>query len=63
VPDGIGVIIWDSEDYVELYRMPDGLEAEAKSQFVLFAACEPAVKGLRFLTIEPLLKRLYDKLP
>ena len=62
VPDGIGVVIWDSEDYAELCRVPDGLEAEAKGRFVPFAACEPAVQGLLFPTIEPLLERLSDKL-
>jgi hypothetical protein len=63
VPGGIGVVIWDSEEYAELRRATDGLEAEATARFVPFAACEPAVKGLLLPTIEPLLEQLADKLP
>jgi hypothetical protein len=63
VPDGIGVVLWDSEQYAALRDLPEGREADEKVLFQPFAECEPAVKGLLLPEIESLLERLYKRLP
>jgi hypothetical protein len=60
VPEGLGVVLWDSDHYAEMCDLPDGLEADTR--FRAFARCEPAVRALLLPHIEPLLERLYQRL-
>jgi hypothetical protein len=62
VPQGLGVVLWDSEASAELRRLPEGPEAEASTLFRPFADCEPALRALLLPHIEPLLERLYQRL-
>jgi hypothetical protein len=58
VPEGLGVVLWDVEDYAELSKQPGGLESEARMQFVPFSRCAPAIRGLLDEHIGDLLTRL-----
>jgi hypothetical protein len=58
LPKGLGVVLWDSEEYVQLEPQHDGLEVAAMSRFSPFAECDLAIKAL-FL---PHLPDLMDKL-
>ena len=62
VAGGIGVVLWDSEEYAELQDVPDGLQVEAQLGFVPFERCEPALQGLLLPQIEPLLQQLRRRL-
>jgi hypothetical protein len=62
VPGGFGILLWDSEDYVALREVPEGLEAEAWVMFHPFDECEPALKALLLSQIDPLLAQLCKKL-
>jgi hypothetical protein len=63
VPRGFGVVYWDSEEYVELYPVVDTLESEALHRLEPFEDREPAIKGLLLPHVEPLLEKLYRRLP
>lgn len=58
VPGGIGVVLWDTEEYAELRDVPDGLKSEARLGFIPFERCESALKALLLPHIEPLLQQL-----
>ena len=58
-PSGLGICVWDSEEYLEIRRTPDGIEYQlAKARFKKFDACEPAIKGLLLAHADKLLDRL-----
>jgi hypothetical protein len=59
VPGGVGVVLWDSEDYCQLRETAEGLESEALLHFRPLGECELALKALLQPHIEPLLGRLY----
>jgi len=63
VPGGLGVVLWDSEDYTSLSEIPQGLEAEARLGFRPFERCEPAIKALLLPHLETLLHQLRRRLP
>jgi len=42
IPGGVGVLLWDTEDFVRHSRIPDGLESHAWAHHVPFDRCEPA---------------------
>ncbi len=58
-PDGIGVVLWDGEEYAELKKVPGGPESEARVHLQPFEECEPALKALLLPHIEPLIDRLF----
>lgn len=62
VPEGLGVVIWDTEEFVELADIPDGLEAQAPLRQIPFEQCNPAWRALLCEHIEPLVERLFDLL-
>ena len=41
VPRGLGVVVWDSEFYLSLVDVPDGLEAAAAMYHIPFEQCCP----------------------
>lgn len=58
LPKGLGVVLWDSEEYVQLEPQQHVLEEEVMSKFSPFAECELAIKALYL----PHLPELMDKL-
>jgi hypothetical protein len=62
LPGGLGVVLWDSEEYTHLSEIPQGLEAEARMGFQAFK-CEPAIKALLLPHLEALLHQLRRQLP
>jgi hypothetical protein len=58
VPKGIGVVIWDTEEFVQLENVPQALEAEAPLHFLAFAECKLAWKLALVAEVELLLQRL-----
>ena len=62
VPGGLGVLVWDTEEFVKLSEIPDGLEAHAPLYHVPFERCEPMIRALLNGYIEPLVERLLEAL-
>ncbi len=62
MPGGLGVILWDTEEYAELGRVPEGPESEARLHLQPFEKCEPALKALLLPQIEPLIQRLFERM-
>ena len=60
VPRGLGVVVWDSEFYLSLVDVPEGLEAAAAMHHVPFEQCSPAWRALLCEHIAPLVERLFD---
>src|SRR3712207_4347235 len=58
VPQGIGIVRWNSEDLACLQEIPEALEAQACRDFVPFEQCEPVAKALLWPHIEPLVHQL-----
>ncbi|MEZ6093466.1 MAG: hypothetical protein R3C03_04390 [Pirellulaceae bacterium] len=46
IPEGLGVVTWDSERYMTLRQSPEGLESEAILRFTPYDELEPALKAL-----------------
>ena len=46
IPGGVGVSIWDTEEFAELSAVPDGLESAAFMRHVPFEECEQAIRAL-----------------
>lgn len=42
IPGGVGVLLWDTEDFVLHSNISDGLESHAWAHHVPFDRCEPA---------------------
>ncbi len=42
IPGGVGVLLWDTEDFVLLANVPDGLESDAWAHHIPFESCQPA---------------------
>lgn len=42
IPGGVGVLLWDTEDFVLQSKIPDGLESHAWAHHVPFDRCTPA---------------------
>jgi len=60
VPRGLGVVVWDSEFYLSLADVPDGLEAAAAMHHVPFEQCCPAWRALLCEHIAPLVQKFFD---
>lgn len=58
LPGGLGVLLWDNDDYTRLSEISQGLEAEARLGFPAFERCEPAIKALLLAHLETLLHQL-----
>lgn len=57
-PDGIGICIWDSEEYLEVRKNAEFQYELARARFQHFDKCEPAIKGLLLAHADKLLDRL-----
>jgi hypothetical protein len=42
IPGGVGILLWDTEDFALLAREPDGLEDAAWAHHLPFESCQPA---------------------
>jgi hypothetical protein len=62
VPGGLGVVLWDSEEYSPWRDIPEGLAAEARLGFFPFELCDTVLKALLLPQIEPLLQQLRRRL-
>lgn len=62
LPGGLGVVIWDSEFYLSLVDVPDGLEVAAAMYHVPFEQCCPAWRALLSDHIDPLVQKFFDML-
>ncbi len=58
IPRGFGIAAWDSGNYAELRRSPEGLEFQRSLNFVPFDELEPAIRALLLPQVESLLLRL-----
>lgn len=58
VPHGIGVVVWDSEEYVQLEDVPQALEESAQVHFLQFCQCKLAWKLALLAEVEEFLSRL-----
>lgn len=58
IPGGIGVLLIDSEEYLAARKLPEGLESEAATKFLMFADCPPAIQALLLPQVTSLLTRL-----
>jgi hypothetical protein len=58
VPGGLGVLLWDNEEALELQIDPEALEAAAWLHHLPFEKCEPALQALLEPHIEELVGRL-----
>lgn len=63
IPGGLGVILWDCEDYLNFRNGPSVDQKELFLKFVPFDLCDSAVKALLLPHIEPLLRMLFKQLP
>lgn len=62
IPGGIGVLLWDTDEYLAFRSNPDPNEAALFLKFVPFNDCEGAVKALLLPQIEPLMELLMKRL-
>ncbi|HET6328727.1 MAG TPA: hypothetical protein VFG04_28850 [Planctomycetaceae bacterium] len=46
LPDGIGALVWDSEEYLDLPSDFEPSIAEARGRFIPFVGCPPVAKAL-----------------
>ena len=58
VPEGFGVVLWDSDDFVVRRERPGELEAAAARGFISYRSCEPLLRGLLLAQVEPLVTKL-----
>ena len=57
IPGGAGLLFWDSERYLELKDLPQGLEADAVWHFTAFEELEPGLQGLVASQLDTLIDR------
>jgi len=46
LPDGIGALVWDSDEYLDLPSDFEPSIAEARGRFIPFVACPPVARAL-----------------
>lgn len=63
IPGGLGVIFWDSEEYLAFRNHPPENLQELFLKFVPFDRCGSAVKALLLPQVEPLMERLLTRFP
>lgn len=62
VPQGFGVICWDSAEYLIFRKNPPRTVAELLLRFVAFETCPPAIKTLLLPQVHPLLAQFLGRL-
>lgn len=62
IPNGIGAVFWDSDDYLHATVYPEGLESDAVLYFRPFAKCEPAIRAKLLPHIDRLMEKLFGHL-
>jgi hypothetical protein len=62
LPNGLGVVLWDMEEYLDLDHQLDGLELAAMNKFEPFVECELATKALFFPNVPTLMDKLRKRL-
>jgi len=63
IPGGLGVILWDSEDYLRFRNAPPVDQGELFLKFVPFDQCVSAVKALLLPQVQPLMELLLKRFP
>lgn len=63
VPEGLGVIQMDSDAFVSLQSITDGIAANARSSFVPLMECRPVVLQWLLPQIDGLVERMMTVLP
>jgi hypothetical protein len=61
-PKGIGIVIWDTEQYYALQHQPNGLQEMAMIKFVPYTECDVATKAIPALQIGDLMEKLLKNL-
>lgn len=61
VPRGIGVVIWDVDDYLAVEHDPEQLHIEAKIFFHNYEECESVFQSLLLPHVTPLMSRLIER--
>jgi len=62
VPQGLGIVLWDFEEYLRLEDQQHELECAAMSKFVPFSECEVGIKSLFAPHIPGLMNKLRKRL-
>jgi len=62
IPGGIGVLLWDTEEYLAFRSTPEPDPTTLKLKFVPFDDCEGAVKALLLPQVQPLMELLMNRL-
>jgi len=60
IPGGLGVTVWDTEEYLALEQEDDGISRHAASHFIAFEDLSPGEKGILFSHLEPLVERFWS---
>jgi hypothetical protein len=58
IPDGLGIVAWDTNVYARARLTPDGLHGEGHHRFMVYASLDPAIRALLLPHAESLLTRL-----
>jgi len=62
VPDGIGVVVWDQDEYLEAARAPTGMEEQSRSKFLNFDLCSNGLQALLVEQVPGLLEKLFGRI-
>jgi hypothetical protein len=62
LPGGVGVVLWDSEEYAALEAQPPRWDKEVIMRFLPFEDCFPALQALLLPQIRPLLGDLLQRI-
>ena len=60
VPGGIGLLIWDADEFCTLEKQIEGLESAAERFFVPFETCEGGLQGLLATQYPALVEQFLD---
>jgi hypothetical protein len=63
VPQGIGVVVWDVEEFLNLRGSEQGLEGDAAAHFVPFEECDLALRALLLPRLPALLEKFGESFP
>jgi hypothetical protein len=58
IPGGLGVLLLDSEEYLELKGEAEGFERAAATKFLAFDECPPAIQAMLLPQVAGLLEQL-----
>jgi hypothetical protein len=62
LPDGVGALVWDSDEYVDLPSEYEPSIAEARYRFVAFAECPPVAKALLLDHVSSLFAQILERM-